>query len=64
MLYAKNVFVILILFCKANFTKTVSGATEVEVNGNFYDLQGVDAIPLGETYNVVIERHGVQTPWD
>ena len=44
MLYAKNVFVILILFCKANFTKTVSGATEVEVNGNFYDIQGVDAL--------------------
>lgn len=44
--------------------KTVSGITKVEVDGNLYDIRGVDEIPLEETYEAAIERHGVQTPWD
>lgn len=43
--------------------KTVSGVTKLELDGELYDIRGVDEIPLEETYDAAVERHGVQTPW-
>lgn len=44
--------------------KTVSGITRIEINGNLFDVRGVAEVPLRETYDVAIERHGVCSPWD
>lgn len=51
---------------KAEFSlilNSVSGEIQLEINGVLYDIREPEAIPFDETYNIVIVRHGVKTPW-
>lgn len=44
--------------------ESISGEYKLEINGIIYDIREPEAIPFEETYNAVIERHGVKSPWD
>lgn len=42
---------------------SISGGTQLEINGVLYDIREPEAIPFDETYDIAIVRHGVKTPW-